>query len=589
MNAAAARLSCWAALLACACALACAPRAAAPPPRAANAPAPAVPADLDPLRAAAVAAIDRARARAAALPEVAREVSLPSLERMVEDADARRAHVTVPDRDFGFVRRSLETARAWADRLAAGDDPYRGATGMLVKAYRADWDQTLQPYALYVPPAYDARRSWPLVVALHGAYSDHRHNLRRVFGLENRPGETDAEASRNELPLPDVPALVLSPYGRGEFMGYDGLGGEDVMRALADVRRAYNVDPDAITLTGLSMGGGGTWSIGLRHPELFAALAPVCGVTDLRNHIASADRELYDLDLLERMSPPAIAENAFAMHVYIFHGSDDPVVPVGESRRMVERYRQLGWLGDTVFYTEYPGVKHDSWIPAYKDAALLRHLATQVRPRRFKLGLPFKAQELPAGHAVPGLFGKSLPRQRPHIYVFGTHGPPEAVAAARELAERLATWGPGTAARFVVKPDADVTAEDRARFSLVLVGAAPLNALAADVRAPEAAARGDRAFRAVAPDPGGGDRRWLVLGALTPAGFRHLARFAHPNRDNPGPESNFDLLTFDEQGRVDYRGSFPGGGAGAGAGTAAGAPAGAQSHAEKPDPSGRHD
>jgi predicted esterase len=523
-------------------ALACARHHAAPGPSAgAPATAAADGPEVDALRAAALDAI--ARARAASLSELAREVSLPSVERLVEDADARRAHVTVPARDGAFVRRSLESARASADRLAAGDeDPFRGVTGMLVKAYRS-WDDTLQPYALYVPAGYDAGRPWPLVVALHGAYSDHRHNLRRVFGLENRAGETDAEASRNELPLPDVPALVLSPYGRGEFMGYDGLGEEDVMHALADVRRAYNVDPDRITLTGLSMGGGGTWSIGLRHPELFAALAPVCAVADFLRLILPEDAELYDRERLEAASPRALAENAAGLDVFIFHGADDKTVPVGDSRQMVERFRELGWLDKSVRYTEYPGVAHPAWIPAYKDAELLRRLAALRRPAP---RAPAKKVG-PPDQPVPGLFGKSLARQRPHIYVYGSHGPPEAVAAARALAEGLATWGPGAGARFAVKADGDVTSDERARFALVLVGAAPLNALAAGVPLPAAAsppALGDGAFRAIAADPAAPDRSLLVFGALTPAGFQRLRRFAHPNRDHPAPEGNRAFVLF---------------------------------------------
>jgi len=506
------------------------------------------PADEAPaLRRAAVAAIAHARAKlagAAANAAILREVTLPSIERLVEDADLRRASITVPARDREFIRKSLETARVFADRVAAGEDPYRTATGEMVKAYRADWDGTLQPYALYVPPGYDARKPWPLIVALHGAFSDHRHNLRRVFGLDNRRGETDAEASRNELPLPEVPALVVSPYARGELMGYDGLGGEDVMRVLADVRRAYHVDPERISLTGLSMGGGGTWEIGLRHPELFAALAPVCGFSDYRRMIRPADAALYDLALLDSLSPPAIAENASHLQVLIFHGDKDPVVPVADSRRMVERYRALGWLGKNVRYTEYPGVDHAAWVPAYKGAALLRTLAAIKRDPAAPRTAP---PPPPPGQAIPGMCGKSLPRQFPHLYVYGTNGAPEAVAAARALATALADWGPMVAARFVVKADREVTPGDRARFNLVLVGAAPLNGLARDLSVPLPDARplGDRAFRALVADPRAPSRFTLVLGALDPRGFARLRRFAHSNKDDWAPESNrpFVLLT----------------------------------------------
>jgi poly(3-hydroxybutyrate) depolymerase len=504
------------------------------------------PAEVTPLREAAVAAIARARAHlgTAARAEILREVTLPSLERLVEDADLRAASITAPARDWDFVRGNLETARAFADRVAAGEDPYRTATGELVKAYRADWDGSLQPYALYVPRGYDPRKPWPLVVALHGSLSDHRHNLRRVFGLDNRSGETDVEASRNELPLPDVPALVVSPYARGELMGYDGLGGADVMRVLADVRRAYHVDPDRISLTGLSMGGGGTWEIGLRHPELFAALAPVCAISDYRRMVPPTEAALYDLPLLDSLSPPALAENAAHLQVFIFHGDQDPTVPVADSRKMADRYRGLGWLGKNVHYTEYSGVKHAAWGPAYKDAALLRTLAAIKRePAAPRTAAP----PPPPGQAIPGMGGKSVPRQGPHLYVYGTNGPPDAVAAAHALAAALADWGPMVAARFTVKADQEVTVEDRARFNLVLVGAAPLNRLAGEYRVPlpDTHPLGDRAYRALVPDSKSPSRFALILGALTPGGFARLRRFARPNRDAKAPESNrpFVLLT----------------------------------------------
>jgi poly(3-hydroxybutyrate) depolymerase len=489
------------------------------------------------LRARALEALEAARKVPFAASPVVRDITLPSIERLIQDADARAGSITVPDRDHAFVRESLARAYGYALQVAAGEDPYRSATGMVVKAYRAEWDTTLQPYALYVPRDYKPGRpgGWPLIVALHGALSDHRHNLRRVFGLDNRPRETDAEASRNELPLPDVPALVVSPYGRGELMGYDGLGGDDVMRVIADVRRAYDVDPDRITLTGLSMGGDGAWQIGLRHPELFAALAPVCAVADYRRMVKPADAPLYDLDALDRQSPPALAANAAHMQVFIFHGDRDPIVPVADSRKMVERFRQLGMLGKNVRYTEVPGVAHNAWIPAYKDAALLRTLAGI---RRAPAAPKTPAPRPPGCLAIPGLYGKSVPRQGPHIYVYGTHGALDAVAASRALANALADWGPMIGPRFAVKADSEVTAADRARFSLVVVGAAPLNALADPTAMPDGKPLGDRAFRATAPDRARPDRCMLTLGALTPRGFERLKRLVHHNADGFGTEPN---------------------------------------------------
>ena len=140
------------------------------------------------MKADAVAAL--ARARVAAKTSVVKEITLPSIERPIEDADLRRASVTAPSRDEAFIRGNLRVARLYAERVAAGEDPYQTATGPMVKAYRAEWDGTLQPYALYVPRDYRPGKAggWPLVVALHGAFSDHRHNLRRVLGVDNRAG-----------------------------------------------------------------------------------------------------------------------------------------------------------------------------------------------------------------------------------------------------------------------------------------------------------------------------------------------------------------------------------------------------------------
>ena len=426
---------------------------------------------------------------------------------------------------------------------------------MVVKAYRADWDGTLQPYALYVPPDYKPGRpgGWPLIVALHGAFSDHRHNLRRVFGLDNRPGENDAEASRNELPLPDVPALVVSPFGRGELMGYDGLGGDDVMRVIADVRRAYDVDPDRITLTGLSMGGGGTWQIGLRHPELFAALAPVCAVADYRRMDPPADeRALRPAPRSTALSPLALAANAAHMQVFIFHGDKDPTVPVADSRQMVDRSaRSAGWARTSATPSTRASAT-SAWNPAYKDADAAAHAGgDQARSARRPRSA---ARAAAAGcRRCPGSSARASRAQQPHLYVYGTHGPPEAVAAAARSRRARRLGADGRRRKFTVKADREVTADDRARFYLVLVGAAPLNALAGDARDARrcAAARRPRLPRPSCPTPRRPGRFTLVLGALTPRGFDRLKRFARPNRDAWAPEPNrpFVLLPPGTDGR----------------------------------------
>lgn len=144
------------------------------------------------------------------------------------------------------------------------------ATGLIagerfaVTTFRSTVDGSDQPYALYLPARLDAERRYPLVVSLHGAGQTHRQGLRQVFGI------------RAEAPLPDVDYIVTAPYGRGS-MGYEGIAETDVFDMLSHVKAQYPVDEDRVYLTGVSMGGSGTLGIALRRPDLWAAIAVVCG------------------------------------------------------------------------------------------------------------------------------------------------------------------------------------------------------------------------------------------------------------------------------------------------------------------------
>jgi len=318
------------------------------------------------LLAAAEAAVAQAVSARGSLTPVVRDVSLPSVEMMVEDAQMRFGDFGRAPRDWDAVKGRLEGAKRFAEEIAAGRDPYRDRTGTMVKAYRSEIDGTLQPYGLYLPRGYDPSRAYPLLVSLHGAFSNHLLNMRRVFGLGNRPGESDYEAIRNETAFPDVDFIVVTPYGRGETNGYTGIGENDVLRVMEDVQKAYSVDPDRVHLTGLSMGGGGTWHLGLRYPDRFASLTPVCAVAGrLIREPSAEDKALFDLT-----SAYAVAENAANLQVFMFHGDQDPDVPVEQSRNMAKAFEGFGWLGKTARYFELPGVHHFSWDIAYRDASL---------------------------------------------------------------------------------------------------------------------------------------------------------------------------------------------------------------------------
>jgi pimeloyl-ACP methyl ester carboxylesterase len=231
------------------------------------------------------------------------------------------------------------------------------APGPQVLTFLSPVDDSDQPYALYVPNAYDASKRWPLVISLHGAGSNHRLNLRRVFGAGNRVGESDARATRLFPRLPDVNMIVASPLARGT-MGYQTIAERDVYDVLADVKRRFSVDEDRVYLTGLSMGGGGALWLALTRPDVWAAVAAVCPA------VADGTAQL--------------AGNALNVPVKLFQGAIDPVVPAEGTRAWQKRFQSLGVKSE---YVEFPGVRHNAWDQAYRNAAIFEWFGQYEREK----------------------------------------------------------------------------------------------------------------------------------------------------------------------------------------------------------------
>ena len=228
-------------------------------------------------------------------------------------------------------------------------------SGPQVLTFFSDADDTEQPYGLYIPKDYDSTKKYPLVMMLHGAGSNHRLDLRRVFGKSNADGETDLEASRYFPEWEDVDFIVASPFARGTA-GYQGIPEQDVYDVLTDVKKRFHVDENRTYLTGLSMGGGGTLWLGLTRPDIWAAIAPVCPAP-----------------------PPGIqdlAPNALNFPVHFFHGDADPVVPVEGTRKLVAEMQDIGV---EVTYKEFVDVKHDSWVSAYDAGYIFEWFKTIER------------------------------------------------------------------------------------------------------------------------------------------------------------------------------------------------------------------
>ncbi|NEA42001.1 PHB depolymerase family esterase [Streptomyces sp. SID11385] len=203
-------------------------------------------------------------------------------------------------------------------------------------------------YLLHLPEEYDAdpARTWPLVLFLHGA-GERGVDLEAVtsHGIPKL-----AEGGR------EFPFVVASPQCPASSQWVPEV--TMLARLLDEVEAEYRIDPSRIYVTGLSMGGYATWSLAVRYPERFAAVAPVCGGLWLQ-------------------SPDPIRD----VPVWAFHGEEDDVVPIRHSEEIVTA---LEALGADVRFTRYPGVGHDSWTATYDDPALydwlLSHRRTDKAP-----------------------------------------------------------------------------------------------------------------------------------------------------------------------------------------------------------------
>lgn len=196
-------------------------------------------------------------------------------------------------------------------------------------------------YLLFLPQQYadSGSQVWPLILFLHGA-GERGTNLAQVA----RHGPPRIVQDR-----PDFPFIVISPQCPPGQHWDSAL----LLALLDEVQRDLRVDKKRVYLTGLSMGGYGTWNLGLAHPDRFAAIAPICGGGD---------------PLLLLLGDPQKRKDLQSLPVWAFHGAKDPVVRLEESERMVNALRQAG--ATNVKLTIYPDAQHDSWTETYNNQEL---------------------------------------------------------------------------------------------------------------------------------------------------------------------------------------------------------------------------
>ena len=213
-------------------------------------------------------------------------------------------------------------------------------------------------YQVYAPRS---RARKPAILFLHG--SGER-------GTDNRAQTQNGIRLLIAKERGRFPAVVVAPQCRPDKRWTDPDMARMALGALDAANREFNGDPERQILTGLSMGGYGTWGLAATEPRRWACLAPVCG---------GLFRRGQPLETTRGQDPySATAERTKAIPMWIFHGDLDASVPVSESRQMAAAL----WARKApVKYTEYPGVGHNSWDAAYSEPGLLKWMLAQRRRR----------------------------------------------------------------------------------------------------------------------------------------------------------------------------------------------------------------
>lgn len=195
-------------------------------------------------------------------------------------------------------------------------------------------------YLLFLPITYAMPpQQWPLILFLHGAGErGYDLNLVKRHGVPKTVEEWT-----------DCPFIVVSP----QCPPHQAWSTDALAALLEEIERHYTVDPERIYVTGLSMGGFGTWAFALAYPDRCAAIAPICGGGD-----------------------PARVDAIRHLPVWTFHGAKDTIVPLKRSAEMVTALRQCG---GNVQFTVYPDAGHDAWTETYANPELYAWFLAHTR------------------------------------------------------------------------------------------------------------------------------------------------------------------------------------------------------------------
>ena len=216
-------------------------------------------------------------------------------------------------------------------------------TGFLNKTIKMG-DHTYK-YVLYIPADYTPKVKLPVILFLHGSGERGADGLKQS---EVGIGRAIRLHPERYPALAVIPQCVEDKFWSAEMADF-------ALKALDDTVKQYKGDASRLYLTGLSMGGFGSWDIASAHPDKFAAAVICCGGGD----------------------PAKVASKVKNLPIWVFHGEKDGAVNVEQSRKMVQAITDAG--GSTIKYTEYPGVDHNCWDNAYGDKEMTDWLFVQKK------------------------------------------------------------------------------------------------------------------------------------------------------------------------------------------------------------------
>ena len=217
-------------------------------------------------------------------------------------------------------------------------------------------------YQVYVPVNYDRSKPNPVILFLHS------------IGERGEDGMIQTQVGLGSYIRQDrerFPFIVVFPQARRDQI-WTGEMATLALKTLDKTIEEFNGDPERIYVTGISIGGHGTWYVATRAPEKFAAIIPICGFVTFSRPDLPAERKaaLLKMNPLAESPDPykTVASQISKVRVWIFHGSADVIVSPDESRKMFEA---LEASGADVKYTEYEKVAHNAWDRAYTEPDLV--------------------------------------------------------------------------------------------------------------------------------------------------------------------------------------------------------------------------